>query len=82
MNKLPDKLFYVRLLPGGKPLGFRKNGSKLYTDSRAAFSHYQRLKHDGQNAEILEVHCDWQPLESSSQGIDGQQELWNDSDAG
>ncbi len=64
MAGLPDKVWYVKILPGGKPLKYREKGGGLYAQERYAVSQYDYLKNRGSNVELLIGEVQWGTIRS------------------
>lgn len=75
MSKLPDKLYYVKIVPGGKPLKFRQKGSGTYTDEEAALAQYHVLKGHGCNVKFYALECNWEEIPMINP-MDGEPTLW------
>jgi len=77
MAKLPEKLYYVLIQPGGKPLKYRQKGGGTYTEEKYARSQYESLKAYGSNVELYEGEMSWELLESSKKNpMEGMPGLW------
>lgn len=50
---LPNKIFYVEVLPGGEPLGFRQRGGKIFTRHEHAENHKETLERQGVFARVM-----------------------------
>lgn len=50
---LPTKIYYVQVLPGGTPLGYRQRGGKIFTTEQHAVNHKEGLERMGVNARVM-----------------------------
>lgn len=65
MAGLPEKLYYVKIVPGGTPLKFRQKGGGTYTNEMYAKGQYEYLKAHGSKVELLVAEVEWSVVESS-----------------
>lgn len=65
MAEAPNKLYYVKVLPGGTPLKFRQRGGGVYVDEKYANSQFKSLRAHGSIVELMVAEVEWTVVESS-----------------
>lgn len=55
----PKKLYYVEILPGGKPLEYRQKGGGTYANLNHANNAYEALRRYGSNVRLYETTTTW-----------------------
>jgi hypothetical protein len=58
----PKQLYYVEVIPGGKPLGYREPGGKTYATKPHAVTQRDRLIAAGHNAKLFVTVAEWQEV--------------------
>jgi hypothetical protein len=62
MNDI-EMMYQVRVVPGGRPLGYREMGGKKFTKRNAAEQHLAILRAKGVRAELYEAMVTWQCID-------------------
>ena len=57
-----NKIYRVRILPGGKPLGFREQGGGIYSDFNHALKSYDRLLARGSKVVFEQTEPVWEAV--------------------
>lgn len=61
---MPKEQFYIKVLPGGRPLKFREKGGGVYTQYQHAQKQLDRLRRSGVRCELYRTVNDWRLVDS------------------
>lgn len=56
---MPKSIYYVKILPGGKPLRYGMKGGGIYTDRQQALNCMERLQRHGSKCVLFSSLTDW-----------------------
>lgn len=61
-----EKIYRVRIIPGGTPLAFRQAGGGIFANYYHALNRHNRLKSQGTNAVFEEAEPVWKEVDDET----------------
>ncbi len=56
---MPEKIYYVLIMPGGTPLKYGQKGGGIYTREQEALNCVERLKRHGSKVRLFSTCTNW-----------------------